>query len=549
MFPVAFTSIPFVTTPAALPDSLDAEILPIDRPPSIRPRYRVSVFDFETPDTTGRIDCSDAIRAAHDAAAALGFRYLWFPPGDYFAPTLTGCGNVIFIGPGRLIGAYRKHIIPEHLPPRPFYSDVVPLTHLRNFLAAVAAATPSNPAVVVGMGDSTTKNGSPIGRADTMTDHIHRRLSETFFENTIRYLNYGIGGLGWEHAAAPAMDTSIKAGWIASHDLSWIGHVIAAQPDLVLLNFGQNNGNAFDFNNVRFVIDALRSASADRVAGGKRPIDLLLLTPFPASNMPGPNNDLVKGRKRLDGLDGVAGYLRSFCRVHNFGLIDVHRVGCLVRDGYDVRERAMVRILTDAREQSIPFVAPVATDDFEIKFTVEGECGRTFWDNGALHLTLSPKFGNELVLERDSGSGRLAVTVYAADGAVARPRLVTTVPATIRGDQINFTIYVKDSRLFIDRKDVLVMDASIERHGGAFTPKLSFGSGAIVEGVTIDWFNASVQTLSMPTITNADMFGIPEQSGRYTSVIEPGGGNGVNHLSSLGHLMVLGAALDATRFA
>src|ERR1700710_87759 len=79
-------------------------------------------------------DESVAIRSAHDRVRETGGRFLWFPPGHYHAPSLVRAGDVIFVGEGRLTGAYRKSIVPPWAPAGGLVrSDIRPHRHLRRF--------------------------------------------------------------------------------------------------------------------------------------------------------------------------------------------------------------------------------------------------------------------------------------------------------------------------------------------------------------------------------------------------------------------------------
>ena len=103
-------------------------------------------------DNTGATDVSALIKTAHDVAQAAGYRTMWFPPGTYYAPTLSAVADVIFVGPGVLTGAYRKWIFPEATRPSELLYGDVRTSHRRRFDQAVAAATPSQPAIIVLMG-------------------------------------------------------------------------------------------------------------------------------------------------------------------------------------------------------------------------------------------------------------------------------------------------------------------------------------------------------------------------------------------------------------
>ena len=85
----------------------------------------------------GVTDDSTAIKSAHDAAYAAGIRELRLDR-DYYAPTAYNIGDVIFRGPGSLIGTYGKRVIPDSV--RAFYAPspkLIPAIHLPNFSKSV----------------------------------------------------------------------------------------------------------------------------------------------------------------------------------------------------------------------------------------------------------------------------------------------------------------------------------------------------------------------------------------------------------------------------
>ena len=121
-------------------------------------------------DPAGVVDNSTQIRAAHDLAFQLGYRYLWFPArskinapfgGAITAPMIY---NVIFIGQNCTINTYRKVIAdPQGKTFAQPIDDMTPYM-MQQFTSYVNAATPSAPAKVVIMGHSESMQISAMVR-------------------------------------------------------------------------------------------------------------------------------------------------------------------------------------------------------------------------------------------------------------------------------------------------------------------------------------------------------------------------------------------------
>ena len=523
------------TQPAAAEPRSGADLIP-------------SVLDLAVLDRTGVRNCSAEISAAHDAAHAAGHRYLFFPPGTYAAPDLSSCGNVFFVGPGVLTGAYHKHVFPLLQSTLPLQSGITPSLHLRHFLAAVASATPDRPAIVVGMGDSTTRLGSAVEWSESMTTYLQRRLDEQIprAADLIRYVNRGIGAMTWAQASADRLPVS-PGSWHPDPAKPWIEYVLDLAPDLIVLNLGVNDLGSFNLRHLRHLVARIEAASATRLAGGGRGIDIVFVTPFVPSLYAPRQFAYLSAREGQEGADFVAGYIRSFCHRYGYGLIDQHRASRLARDGVDPCQQPMTRVVTDQAGVTLPYTLPAEATDFGFEIVTTGGQAQDFWDRGSIEVTLSPAAGNVLLLERDK-SGRMATTVFAGEGVVSRTRAVSDT-GCYTGENVDLHVYVSGSRLTVTRGLWSVLDTTIERHGGLFRPTISrVPAGVSDAAFTIRQASIGQPTRSMPFATDAELFGT-YTGGQIGSTLLPHGGNGINHLTSLGVRLVLGRALEATRFA
>lgn len=507
-----------------------------------------NIYNFSNPDNTGGTDTSAAVKAAHDAAFAAGYRYLYFPLGTYNCASLSACGNVIFVGPGKITGAYRKYVIPEHATQQVLYSGVVPSQHLKVFNAAVAAATPSAPAIVALWGDSTTANGGDsIQFTEQQYNDVKRRLYETYgaqADNIVVY-NRGIGGQTWTTAITSTLGSMTQYNWYIDPSQSWAHYVQITNPDLVIFNFGQNDGVNFD-------IAAMQTCVGFTKAWSKVP-DLLFMTPYSPSLQ---TIATYSSQANQEGRDFVAGYTRTYCNRYGYGLIDQNRIARLERDGFDICDQQMSEFV-NTLITPIPYTFPQTTQDFAVVISVNGS---TVWSTGILQINLSSKNGNVLLLERDSATGFIAYTVNAGIGTdghtyVSRARTVTAITAPTANATFQIEIDVKGSKLFVTLQDSsgdpgfpAIVDTVVERHGGLFTPVVSFTNGTTGFTNKIIRANVSSPVLYMPEITDFEEFGGSNPTGA-GGTLQPGGGNGINHLSSLGHQKIMTRAFNITALA
>jgi hypothetical protein len=498
-------------------------------------------------DNTGSTDVSALIKTAHDAAQAAGWRTMWFPVGTYYAPTLAAVGNVIFVGPGVLKGAYRKPIIPEAIYPGELTNnDMMPI-HRKRWDQAVGAATKTQPAILVLIGDSTTEIGAPIDYAESQRNTILRRLRETYGPqaDNIVVLNYGIGGTTWATANADPMPPGFNVHpWQTDLTKPWLYYVInplvngvLSSPDAVIYNFGQNDTSNFDLTQMQSVIAKVTAGAAQRFG---LPPDVWIQTPYAPSVMCNLAQATQAGQ---EGRDFVAGYERTYAQRYGYGLIDVGRVAAMARDGFDIRNTRFTQTVP-LGTVTFPFTYPNTLYDFDFNLQVTSNPITTFWNNGMLQVPLSSKVGNVLLLECDSATGFLAYTVYAATGILSVARVLTAQPVNFTNVYID--VSVSGSQISI-RTGTLEVDITVERHGGQFIPVLSM-TGGVPSSATIQLSAAEgIPLVVGPFLLDVEQFGY-NPGGSISGILLPDGGNGINHQTDKGFKLVTARAYNATKF-
>jgi hypothetical protein len=506
-----------------------------------------SIFDFvdkTTLDLTGGTDNTAQLQPGVVAAATAGVRYLYFPGYIFNAPGLVSAGQVIFVGPGKLTGAYRKRIIPVHAGTKTVSGDVSPSRHLKNLNAAVKAG---QSVTWIRLGDSTTESGSPLDASvDTSQANITRRLQEEFGADyaKITVLNFGVGGQKWSDMNSGTVGTSCPAygeSWYTDLTKTWLQTALSAvntSSAVFEFNFGQNDGSNFDLTQPRAVMAAIKSwATANSIA-----CDYLFTCSYvPTNNL---NIDSMRGAQAWqEGVDGAAGWARTYAEANGYGYFDWNRQATLLRDGFDIRDQALTALTVSGSPAAMPYSFPQATYDFSANIAIASL--NTVLATGDLPITLSPNPNNVVLIGRDGTTGNLTYQVNAGLGVTAIARTVSAVASG--GGTQNIGIAVRGARLTLRQGGTVFADVLVERQGGLFTPVIG-AAGFSSFTLTPNRLCVSVPQLYVPQLLDSEMFG-GSGAGGITGVALPTGGNGINHLSSVGINRVMRAVYAASRLA
>ncbi|MCF3935388.1 SGNH/GDSL hydrolase family protein [Acuticoccus sp. M5D2P5] len=498
-------------------------------------------------DLTGTIDESAALKGAHDAAAAAGLTSLYIE-GPINAPSAIFLGDVHFrtrTGKGRLIGTYRKRVIPETAAPLAALNDVVPETHLAAWNAAVAAATPSAPAILCYMSDSWGQPNQLVGATSYFEELLRQALWAQYgtkaLDGSIVIVNRAIGGSTWLDAAGVGNAASVP-GWYLDPEADWLDYVTtldltgdgltaAEAPHLVILAFGMNHGavmEAATFDAIEHVVDTVQAIS---------PAPDVLLVPgtVPSSMSP------TRGAKvAQEARASMAGIVRSVAAMRGLGVIDFGRQFDAAHWGFDPRLPSFQRVRDANAAITLPYAWPEETSDFAINITVP-DTDAAFWatGDGLLTVTLSSVPGNVLILERDSGTGNIAVTVNACTGRTSIPRTVTELAGHVGYGGV-LSITARGPSLYVMWRWSVVLNRPVIRGGGQFTPTIGFGGASI--DVTANIVARANLPAVNPYLTDAEAWG---NDGTDAGDI---GGNDENHLSEPGRSEIFAKLFHSTRF-
>jgi hypothetical protein len=481
-------------------------------------------------DYTNSRDCSDLVSRVHDIANARGFRRVRFRRGIIRTPTLPLCPEVIFIGDCVLAGSTRKRCIPESAGPLQLSSDIIPSQHLASFHAAVDRATRSNPAKICVVGDSWTVGGNSLAFSETWVGHLTRRLQETYGNAPIQICNLGIGGAGWAdfHADAAPPLASTRPFYT---DLSkpWRHYAEQHEPDWIIFALGINDGLQFDVSKMRTCVA--------RVKAWRTPPAIS----FCINATPSLGAREAVDPAYIEGRDQCAGYLRSFATRFGYGFFDWHRAQLGAREGIDVRSNVL-KLVAANQEIMFPYTWPAPTNDFSFRANIR--YGSEMWATGPFPVQLSSREANLFKFERDERTGKIAVSADVGERIPSIERTLTEVMAP--NGFIVLDLLCKGSYFQLSIDGSVVWEGVVERFGGTVTPVIG-GPGQVELGAPLIHACISEPRLHMPTVIDTELWG-----GRgdppYLKNLDPYGGNGHNHLSSIGSQIIHGPLFDATRF-
>ncbi len=487
-------------------------------------------------------DESVAIKAAHDAAFALGARTLHFGPGTYNAPSAANLGNIIFIGEGTLTGAYRKQIIPAGAPnPPTFERGIRPASHLPTFIAA------ANPVVLI-LGDSITTPSDQIDASSYISRRILAKLKREYPNKTITFLERGIPTTGWSHLASASSIATLGLSpaqtvnfcpWMTDSSKTWMSYVQAAAPDLIIFHFGANTGTP------SAEVVAMVAAMTQIEAFAKVP-DRILITPM----VPTLQNATYNPAAQQEARDQQAAIQRGYALRRNFGLIDNNRHFNMARDGRDILAQNFKQVATNfAANTSWTYTA--WSHDYYLRFQLSAaQLGYLTATPISLILGIGSWADNNIEVSRTAG-GNFAVLVRTTASTIAVPMFDTgiPIPASVTG---YFELSIKGTFVTLAYSATTVSQGNfqtilyqghVERFGGVFAPRVAY-SNSITTSIFVNSLALSEWPLVMPTLTDAEMYGIG--AGSYGSTY---GGNLINHPSSIGCERIYGPMLARESFA
>lgn len=403
--------------------------------------------------------------------------------------------------------------------------DLIPELHLKRFLSK------TNPVVVM-VGDSIgTDTADTIGRTESLWSLLREKLTHAYPNKTITFVNRAIGGE--TYFTAVGLPVGFPA-WYTDHARAWPLYVGDLSPDLVVFNFGMNDENAFQSSTL-YNYENLLSNAGVFPAGKPDVIYCSNLTPSLVSTIANTNTKAAQ-----DGRHFVAGYTRSWARSKGYGLLDFHRAGSIVKDGFDPTVTSLKRIGSVA-PVSGAVTAPVACTDFKWVLSVSTLTAAQplAVKLAAEEVTDSAGRGAFAVLSVN-GSGKIVVDLYDRPGNIYAGLVgAVTAPA----GAFTLTVEKKQQTLIIlVNEQEVVSYNQLRVHGKDFAPR---AGDATYQGgnITAATFFAGEYKRCLPALTNTELWG---ESTTDVSMKLPYGGNGVNHLSSRGVAAIFKPVLDGS---
>lgn len=408
----------------------------------------------------------------------------------------------------------------------PVGGGIVPMFHFRQ------AATVSNPKIVI-MGDSisTPAPSYTADQTDSMWGQIKRAFTEANPHLTPQFVNMAWGTRTWTNplqtvASQIAAGAPVPGFAYGDGSGTWLSYVQAQQPDILILAFGMNDRQNFVAAQARGVIDNIRTWA-------KVP-DLMMVTPMVPNRLSADTD--MSSEEAQQGRYYNAHWTRSWALYNRVALLDLNRQYARVVQGIDPRN-TFLTLDGPASTQPLPYTFPNAVDQ---DFGIEIVSGNRFPITSGMKLTTSlagPNSYSDLRIAQSGGNVLLRFsTVHASDGTPSTPLdIATGVPVPTGG--FTLSIFIKDcwARLVLD--GTTLYDGPIVRHGGRFTPVLSYLPGTAASVRVRTWTGRYYR--NAPALSDDLMWG---WSGANNETI---GGNDLNHPTSRGAAYVYRQLIDA----
>lgn len=454
-----------------------------------------------------------AFEDAVDLAETEGHEQVYVPKGNF---DITGYDQqtrqATFVGPGKLIHPSMQ-LRTESLRHQamPGFNNVNPAIHLPRFLAA------ANPVVVV-VGDSTmTTAASSLTERDTIEGLIYRRLCEDNPGKDITYINRAVGGTTWGALAThPASD---PGSWYTGYPNAWLANYIEPlEPDLVIIGMGMNDKQTID-------VDAMLAVFGI-IEGWTKIPDILVCTNLVPTAIT--DDSSYSTADEQNGRDAAAGLLRTMAQIRGYGILDFHRAGRCLRDGWDPCDSTLKEVLLTAAT-TMPWTANALFAGYDYCWEATfASVPADFWDRAGddsapIDIPLSAITGNRVQMRRN-GSGNVQLKVYQGPGS-----LFTTVdsnqPAPTSGTII-IKVELDGPMLRIRVNQNQCFYGLVPRCGDMVVPTLKyFNRGDLTQAFTVSlWVGEPM--MYNKRLSNSDLWDTYDGS---SATKKPYGGNGINH--------------------
>lgn len=460
----------------------------------------------------GVADDSVAVKAAHDAAYAQGVRTVYCGK-QYNVPTLTQCGNVIFVGEGRLIGAYRKQIVPVSAPrPYQFEAGIVPS---RDFATLKASGARK----LAFVGDSIgTRNANNLTGVGSISEEVFDRVGRAYTGTT--FFNFSIPTMAWSNlASASPVSAGVRPAWY-NGSLSWIAQVIAFAPDCIVIELGTNSGvTTVECPAVYDVISQLQSALPS--------CNVILCTPF----LPSLQNPTWNTAFAQDNREAFAAFIRGVAVRLHLGLFDTGRMAGMLRDGVDPLREKLKVISTNFAMQT-PYTSVTTTRDWYAKFQLSAAQVAFITTGRTLNFSIGAFTGHCLAVGRTAG-GNFKVSILIPGASPGPINAIDTGVAIPASGTVYFEFLVKKNYVEFNYATVSptaglltnVWKGYTERLCSLFAPDVRY-SDTTSTAIFTNYLAVSEGKPIMPTMTDVELYG------DYLSANSVYGGSGDVHPAS-----------------
>jgi lysophospholipase L1-like esterase len=449
--------------------------------------------------------------------------------------------------------------------PTPFMFNVdVGPEHLTSFHKACATGK----ATVVCFGDSIVSQ---------QADLISPTESPWFtFVQQLRAHNPGVAMTEHNYAIAgqvyAQMESSLPLShrpewWYKDAARTWFSYVAAAQPDLVFLYSGGNDGYGFNVATFKSLIAQLNAL--------RKPPSLIFGIVYPPSRSSTVNNYHLK--RTQDGIAFTAGWVRGYAKRHGYGFLDFMRWHNRCRDGYDSTETSctLVNPAPDTPLNWYPS-APIAASpagavafpaninengvpanlvtDFYVNFTLH----RGFKTPLSINLSNAPRdparpAPNAFNLVPAGGRFRYYWS-DAADDFIDD----TTTDLPVPDGPVTLSIAVKNELLtcalipaeflrmgfpLCEFGKIDICALSVIRFGAPFAPVIS----GIPPGETLSFNNICVADHTLATPNSARFTPVLTDADIYTK-LPNAGGSGAYHMNAYGVQKIMNPVIKAANF-
>jgi hypothetical protein len=344
------------------------------------------------------------------------------------------------------------------------------------------------------------------------------QIQNTGNGRTISFVNRAIGGTDITQYNATGT-TLIAAGvtlpsWFSPTSAPWSGFISNQNPDLIIVDFGANNSSANTISAINNLVTF--------VLGLTKVPDILFCTNLPRGTQADSGSGEVTA---LEARDFAAGCTRSFAAFSapgsssgGYGYLDYHRIGCMLRDGFDPTTQIITASIT-SQTMALPVTLSSTQQDYDLIFTIDNTGGQAFGSSQHLDITLSALAGNIL---RVSQTGSNYQLIGFSGGGLTWLSALNTLLAIPNGI-CTIEISIRNSAITVNCDGNIAFRGLMQRGGSAFTPTISYSAGSGPANIVVT-YSPSTPALTIPALTDYEMFGYGPNF--------PNGGNGINHPAS-----------------